>query len=56
MRILSLSSFGPAHTNAFSLSLKTHPSIRVHTTVLMCFRLSTLKWLKTIELHVVTLS
>ena len=28
---------------AFSLSSKTHRSIRVHRTVLMCFRLSTLK-------------
>ena len=39
---------------AFSLSSKKHRSIRVHTTVLMCFRLSTLKRSKTIELHVVT--
>ena len=38
---------------AFSLSSKKHRSIRVHITVLMCFRLSTLKRSKTIELHVV---
>ena len=38
---------------AFSLSPKKHRSIRVHTTVLMRYRLSTLKRLKTIELHVV---
>ena len=46
--------FGPVHTNAFSLSSKTHRPIRVHTTVLMTFRLSTLKRWKTIELQVVT--
>ena len=39
---------------AFSLSSKKHRSIRVHTTVLMRYRLSTLKRSKTIELHVVT--
>ena len=40
---------------AFSLSSKTHRStIRVHTTVLMLFKLPTLKRSKTIELHVVT--
>ena len=39
---------------AFSLSSETHRSIRVHTTFLMRFRLSTLKRSKTIELHVVT--
>ena len=38
---------------AFSLPPKQHRSIRVHTTVLMRYRLSTLKRLKTIELHVV---
>ena len=38
---------------AFSLSSKKHRSIRVLTTVLMRFRLSTLKRSKTIELHVV---
>ena len=36
---------------AFSLSPKKHRSIRVHTTVLMRFRLTTLKRSKTIELH-----
>ena len=54
MRILSLISFGPAHNNTFLLSLKMHPSICVHTTILIRFRLSTLKCLKTIELHIVT--
>ena len=38
---------------AFSLLWKTHRSIRVHTTVLMRFRLSTLKRSKTIKLYVV---
>ena len=41
-------------TNAFTLSSKKLRAIRVHTTVLMRFRLSTLKRLKTIELHFVT--
>ena len=50
---------GPVHTNvfqkyAFSLSKETHRWIRVHSTVLMRFRLSTLKRSKTMELHVVT--
>ena len=40
------------HTNALLLSSKTHRSIRVHTNVLMRFRLS--KRSKTIKLHVVT--
>ena len=39
---------------AFSLSPKKHRLIRVHTTVLMRYRLPTLKRSKTIELHVVT--
>ena len=34
----------PVHTNAFSLSWKTHRSFRVHTTVLKRFRLSKLIW------------
>ena len=46
--------FGPVHTNAFSLLSKTRRSIRVHTTVLMRFRLPTLKLSKTIELLVET--
>ena len=37
---------------AISLSLQAHRSIRVHTTVLMRFRMSTC--VKTIELQVVT--
>ena len=40
---------------AFPLSLKTHRSIHVHYTVLMRFRLFTLKLSKTIKLYVVTL-
>ena len=47
---------GPVHTNAFLFSSKTHRSIRVHTIVLMRFRLSTLKHYKTIELHVNSMS
>ena len=39
---------------ALSLSSKTHRSIRVYTTVLMCFWLSTQKRSKTIEWHVGT--
>ena len=39
---------------AFPLSLKTHRSIHVHYTVLMRFRLFTLKLSKTIKLYVVT--
>ena len=39
----------------FFLPSKTHRSIRLHTTVSMRFRLSTLKRLKIIELHFVTL-
>ena len=50
----SMSFLGPVHTNAFSLSSETHRSIRVHTAVLICFRLSTLKLSNTVELHVVT--
>ena len=38
---------------AFSVSSSAHRSIRVHTTVLMHFRLPTLKRLKAIELQVV---
>ena len=38
----------------FSLSSKTQLLIRVHTTVLMRFRLFALKRSKTIEMHVVT--
>ena len=41
---------------AFLFSSKTHRSIRVHTIVLMRFRLSTLKHYKTIELHVNSMS
>lgn len=46
----------PVHTNSFSLSSKTHPSIRVHTTVLIRLRQSTQKRSKTVyvESHVVT--
>ena len=52
---------GPVRTNAFPKVCvfvviehrSKHRSIRVHTTVLMRYRLSTLKRLKTIELHVV---
>ena len=51
---LSVPFFGSVHANAFSLSSETHRSIRVHTAVLMRFRLSTLKLSKTVELHVVT--
>ena len=39
---------------AFSLSLKKDRSIRVHTKVLMRFRLSTVKRSKTVELHAAT--
>ena len=39
---------------AFSFSSKLHRSIRVHTTVLVRFRLSALKRSKTKDLHVVT--
>ena len=39
---------------AFSLSSETHQSIRVHTNVLMRFRLSTPKRSRKIELRVVT--
>ena len=39
---------------AFSLSSKMHRSIRVHTTVLMRFRLSALYRSETVELRVVT--
>lgn len=45
---------GPVHTNSFSLSSKTHPSIRVPTTVLIRLRPSTQKRSKTVESHVVT--
>ena len=45
---------GTVQANAFLLSSETHRSIRVHTAVLMHFRLSTLKLPKTVELHVVT--
>ena len=41
---------------AFLFSSKTHRSIRVHTIVLMRFRLSTLEHYKTIELHVNSMS
>ena len=37
-----------------SLSLKRHWSLHVNTTLLTCFRLFTLKHLKTVELHIVT--
>ena len=50
----SMSFLGPVHVNAFLLSSETHRSIRVHTAVLLRFRLSTLKLSKTVELHVVT--
>ena len=43
---------GPVHTNAFSLSSKTHRSIRIYTNLLMRFHLFTLKRSKTIELYV----
>ena len=50
---------GPVHTNTFSkecafVVMEKSRSIRVHITVFMRFRLSTLKRSKTIELHVVT--
>jgi len=48
----SITDLSPDHTNAFSLSMKTHQSIRVHTTIWMRFRQSTLKRSKTIEMHV----
>ena len=50
---------GPVHTNTFSkecvfVVMEKSRSIRVHITVFMRFRLSTLKRSKTIEIHVVT--
>ena len=45
---------GTVQANSFLLLSETHRSIRVHSAVLMRFRLSTLKLAKTVELHVVT--
>ena len=50
----ALSTLMSFQTYTFSLPSKTHRSIRVHTTVLMRSQMSTLKYSKTIELHVVT--
>ena len=50
----ALSTLMRFQTCTFSLSSKTHRSIRVLTTVFLSFRLSSLKRLKTIELHVMT--
>ena len=51
----ALSTLNAFQKYAFPLSLKTHRSIHVHSTVLMRFRLFTLKLSKTIKLYVVTL-